>query len=811
MSEYTIHMIGNAHIDPVWLWRWTEGLEVVKSTYRQAIEFMKEFPDFIFTAGQAITYKWIEENDPQLFEEIKHFVKAGRWNIVNGWWVQPDCNIPQGESFVRQGLYGKRYFREKFGVDVRVGYNVDSFGHNRGLPQILKKSGLDYYVFMRPGPEEKKLEGRLFWWEGQDGSRVLAVRLAHAYSSPGDKDSLFKKIEELYARRFDDINDDICFYGVGDHGGGPTREEILAIKEFNKPGIRLIFSTPDAFFSSVLKQKTDFPVLKDDLQHHARGCYSVVSWIKKENRRSENLLLTAEKFSSIAYLLELSGYPSERILRSWLKVLFNQFHDILCGTSIPEAYEDCRKDYEEIFKDGNEILNTTLREISSRVNTSGPGQAVIFFNPSSWKRKEVVSVELKDENLKEVSILNPHRRKIPCQVSSLNDSKKRLVFCAEVPALGYSVYRIIPRQKKRKERSYLKISSSSIENDFYFLQINPRSGNILHLYDKINRVSVIAPGREGNEMLVLEDPSDTWGHGVNSYEKVTGKFLIQGKPEIVESGPVKATLRIKSVFLNSTVEQEISLYDGMPRIEFNTKVNWQEKHKMLKVDFPLAIESEETTYEIPYGTIVRMNIGEEEPGQAWIDITGTIVRRGRKIKYGVSLINDCKYGFSVYGNEIRMSILRSPIFAFHDPRVPEPGVDYKYTDQGEHDFRYVLIAHRGDWRKAGIPGVSYEFNNPVISGFEDSHPGVYPGKFSALRIEPSNFICTVFKKHEEGTCMILRLHETNGRGGVAHIHLPWFKVSFKRHFRPYEVKTLRMDLDEKPPRIEECNLTEEAG
>lgn len=828
MSEYTIHMIGNAHIDPVWLWRWTEGLEVVKSTYRQAVEFMKEFPDFVFTAGQAITYKWVEESDPQLFEEIKHFVQEGRWNIVNGWWVQPDCNIPSGESFVRQSLYGKMYFKEKFGIDVKVGYNVDSFGHNGGLPQILKKSGFDFYVFMRPDPNEKKLESRLFWWEGQDGSKILTARLVHAYCEPGDRESLLRKIDDLYKQKFSEINDDFCFYGVGDHGGGPTREEIGAIKEFNKPGVRLIFSTLDAFFALILRQKSNFPVLRDDLQHHACGCYTVVAWQKKANRQSENLLTTAEKFRSIGYLMGLFSYPEKKIRELWQKVLFNQFHDVMGGTCIPEAYDDCKKDYDEIFKTGNEIVESSIKEITSKINTSGSGRAVIFFNPCVWQRKEIVNVDVEGKNF---SVINPKGKTVPSQKLRLTDSKSRLIFPVDVPSLGYSTYHIIDQANKRKwppllrwrslanlcggrpanesRRSSLRVSPVSIENDLYFLQLNKHTGGLIHIYDKINKIDILASGREGNEMFVLEDSSDTWSHGVNSYEKVIGKFIIQGEPEIVESGPVRATLRLRSAFLNSTIEQEISLYNELPRIDFNTRVNWQEKHKMLKAGFPLGIESDKTTYEIPYGTIVRKNTGDEEPGQSWIDFSGIIKRRGKKINYGVSLINDCKYGYSVKENELRISLIRSPIYAFHDPQKPEPGVEYKYTDQGEHRFRYSLVLHKGNWQQAGIPRIACGFNNPLISSMEDNHPGEYPRELSFMKIEPLNLIGTVLKKAEKGEEIIIRFYETDGKGGTANISFPWFKSSFKASFRPYEIKTLCVDLDAKPPRVEECNLLEE--
>ncbi|PIV55113.1 alpha-mannosidase [Candidatus Desantisbacteria bacterium CG_4_10_14_0_8_um_filter_48_22] len=811
MNDYTIHMIGNAHIDPVWLWRWAEGRDEVLKTYRQAVEFMKEFPDFVFTAGQAATYKWAEESDPQLFEEIKHYVKEGRWNIVNGWWVQPDCNIPSGESFARHGLYGKMYFMEKFGVDVKVGYNVDSFGHNRGLPQILKKSGFDYYVFMRPDPNEKKLESRLFLWESQDKSRVLTARLPVSYGTSGKKEELESKIDLICSQKIEGINEDLCFYGVGDHGGGPSREEIRAIKEYGKSGIKLIFSTPEAFFAAARQNsKKKFKVVRDDLQHHARGCYSVVSWIKKANRDAENLLQATEKFSSAAYLLEILPYPGEKIRGLWQKVLFNQFHDVMCGTSIPEAYDDCRKDYDEVFSAGSGMLDTALKSISQKTDTSGPGQPVIFFNPASWQRKETASVDIEGEGF---SVLGPGGKSVAFQKRELGGIKKRLIFSADVPPTGFSVYCVTGQAKRRKKRRVPSVSVSqySMENRYFFLQLNPRTGCIMHLFDKTNGLSMLLPGREGNEMLVLDDMSDTWSHGVAAYDKVTGKFIMQGKPEIIEQGPIRAKIRIKSVFLNSTLEQEISFYEKMPRIDFEVIVDWHEKHKVLKVGFPFAVESGKTTYDIPGGTITRPNNGEEEPGQAWIDVAGIArSRKNGRMKYGIALVNDCKYGFSIHGSEARMSVLRSPIFAFHDPRKPEPGVEYRYTDQGEHRFRYSLVPHKGVWQKKGIPQTAFEFNNPLIERREPAHEGLLPKEVSFARVAPAGLTTTVFKKAEKGENVILRFTETRGKGGTARVSLPWFKRSFRVRFKPYEIKTLMIDMDQKTPRATECDMLEQA-
>lgn len=366
--DYTVHMIGNAHIDPVWFWRWKEGKAEVIATCRSALDRMKETPTFIFFRSSAVTYRWLEEDEPEMFEEIRQRVREGRWNIVNGWWVQPDCNLPCGESFVRQGLYGQRYFMDRFGVRAKVGYNVDSFGHCATLPQILKKCGLDYYVFFRPGPHEKDLPSPLFWWEAPDGSRVLACRPPHHYNSGPDE--IEERILQAYEETLPGLRDVMCFYGVGNHGGGPTKRNIQSILKLDAdpamPAVR--FSTPDAFFEKVLPQCADLPVVREDLQHHARGCYTSVSALKRHHRRCESLLMTAEKFASVVHGWFDGRYPQRALVRGWKHVLFNQFHDILGGTCIRPACEDAEALYRETYRMAGGALDEALHRIAARVD-----------------------------------------------------------------------------------------------------------------------------------------------------------------------------------------------------------------------------------------------------------------------------------------------------------------------------------------------------------------------------------------------------------------------------------------------------------
>ena len=335
-----LHMIGNAHIDPVWLWQWPEGYQEVRATFAAALDRMDETPDFVFTHTSVLFLQWVEESDPQMFARIRERVAEGRWQIVGGWWIEPDCNIPSGESFVRQGLYGQRYLLDRFGITATTGANLDSFGHNASLPQILRRSGMDSYVFLRPKPDENAdLPGPLFRWTAADGSQVLAYRIPHEYCAP--RDDLGDHVERSLATLPDELGEAAVFYGVGNHGGGPTRANLRSIDELReRDGLTLELSSLRRFFDAV--EHEDLPAWRGDLQYHAPGCYTTHSGIKRWNRRAENLLQRAEKWSVVADALGAQSYPLRDLSDAWQLLLFNQFHDTLAGTSIEPAYEDAR-------------------------------------------------------------------------------------------------------------------------------------------------------------------------------------------------------------------------------------------------------------------------------------------------------------------------------------------------------------------------------------------------------------------------------------------------------------------------------------
>lgn len=813
-QRIVVHMIGNAHIDPVWLWRVDEGRAEVLSTYRSAIERMAETPAFVFTSGGAVTYRWVQEDDPELFAAIRERVAEGRWVLVNGWWIQPDCNIPSGESFVRHGLYGQRALDDMFGRHAVTGYNVDSFGHAGSLPQILRGCGLYNYVFFRPQPgREKELPGTLFWWESDDGSQVLTSRPPlHYPSHPGD---LSERIDSAARQAPPDVGHVMCFYGVGNHGGGPTRANIASILEAMErtDGPQVLFDGPDHFFDIVRRSKADLPVVHDELQHHSRGCYTAVSRIKWYNRKCEQSLLTAEKFAALAWRLVGAEYPRAALNRAWEDVLFNQFHDILAGTSIREACEDVYRTLESALRSARHAMDEALDALSERIDVSGEGRPLLVFNPHPWPQKSPVeAVVPTTERWNEdrygefrpgaLTLIDERGNEVTAQVTEIeHDGGYYLLhfcFMADLPALGYRCYhyrfRDAPEWMPPEPRA-----ATILENERLRLTFDPQSGWLSSLYDKQHGIEYLRDA--GGVLLVIDDPSDTWSHDVDSFREVIGRFHAGGEVTLVEEGPVRWTVRVSSKWGNSTAVQEYTLYAGDDQVYLRLTVDWHERHKMLKLAFPLAIESPQSTASIPYGCIRRVDDGGEEPCQSWVDVSG---RAGGR-ECGLALLNDCKYGYDVLDGELRMSILRSPVYAFHMPRKIMPGIVYHYTDQGKQVVNLALVPHVGGWDDGDVIRRAWSLNAPPIARRVKAHAGNWPPSASWLSCTAPNVVLTVLKRAEDGGDLIVRGYETFGRATTAEVRFLDERWLFA--WRPYEIKTLRLHVGEEP---REVNMLEQS-
>ncbi|WP_394916409.1 alpha-mannosidase [uncultured Robinsoniella sp.] len=806
IKDKKLHMIGNAHLDPVWLWNWQEGFQEVKATFKSALDRMKEDENFIFTCSSSCFYEWVEKNNPGMFAEIKQRVAEGRWEIAGGWYIQPDCNIPSGESYVRQGLYAQRYFKEKFGKTAVTGYNVDSFGHNGNLPQILKKSGLDNYVFMRPMPLEKGLPGRIFWWKSEDGSKVLTYRIPYEYCTWG-KD-LEKYTERLKCELEDGEDDLMMFYGVGNHGGGPTRENLKSIYSL---GLRedmpvMEMGTTTEFFETIRSNGKEYHQVTGDLQHHASGCYSVMSRIKRENRRAENLLLAAEAWSTIANKAAGQVYPDD-FETAWKGVLFNQFHDILAGTSIPSAYEDASYLYGQAMAIGQKNLNYAIQAISWDIDIEEDitMKPIVVFNAHPFKGRMVIDLEVRGLNNDQYKLTDSEGNVIRAQriqSEAAVNGQSRLLFTAELPSMGYEVFKLYLNVEEAPVFDHVKVTEHTLENDRYFLEFNPVSGCMKCLFDKKADLEILR--REGARLSVIEDKSDTWSHNKFKFDKEIGDMKAVYL-HVLEDGPVRSTLRIKYKYNQSYVISDFRLYKDLDYVEVKTVADWREPQTMLKVKYPVRFNFRKPTYEIPYGYIEKSANGEEEPGQTWFDFTGEHFEKGKM--YGLAIANDAKYSYSFDVDEMCMTILKNSVFAHHDPKQLEEGMEYKYVDEGIQEFTYLLLPHEGTWKDSKIAEHAAALNQRPAAIIETFHAGSQPQKQSFMELKSDHVAAVVMKEAQDRDGIIIRAYERKKQKGKAVLKVPFLNRETVLDFAPCEIKTIKIPYDASKE-ITEVNMLE---
>ena len=795
-AQYKFHMIGNSHIDAVWLWTWPEGMSAVVSAFRSALERMKEDPEFTFTASSAQFYEWVAATDPDLMAQIRERVKEGRWSVVGGWWVEPDVNIPNGESLIRQGLYGQRVFQQLFGHRVEIGSNPDSFGHPGTLPQILKLQGLRGYMFMRPQPQEKVLPSDVFWWEGADGTRILAYHIPIAY---GDYDGpIVHRVHRIVSDLPEPTKDLMAFYGAGDHGGGPTKINIQSIRAArNEPGApTMIFSTPDKYFDEV-KNLPGLPIVADDLQHHSVGCYTALSEVKKNNRTAEAALVTGEKFAILGSVVAGADYPQGEFTSAWKKVLLMQFHDSLAGSALPAHYEMARQAHGYAIEVGTQAMYQAAEKIAWQIpTTDANSEYVVVFNPHAWDANLNVEYELgwewtsgatpESQSIQtNSSLVDDRGRPIAhqwTQATTTIDDRKRLVFRAPVPAFGYRQFQLRKVAPAAVPESPVHAQGNELENEH--LRVRFADDGTYSIYDKDANAEVFGKGK--GRAVVLDDPSDTWSHDVKAYTKEAGAFD-NAQFHALENGPLRATIRVRSHYGASSLETDWMLYAGARTLEARVALDWHEHLKILKFSFPVDVQNPQPTYEIADGYKVRKAQGDEDPGQRWIDVSG---ERG-SAKYGLAVINDAKYGYSVNGGDLRISIVRSPVYAQFE-RELKPDGEYLWQDQGRQIFRMLLVPHAAGWREAGIVRMAEEFTSPVPVLYQGIHPGSRPGSASFLSVDVPNVVVSAVKKSEDGDDIIVRCYETEGRAATATLNLGIVNRRWTGTFRPLEIKTLRV-------------------
>ncbi len=790
LTDYTIHVMPQSHMDPVWRWRLYEGRDLVHDTFAQAVRFVEERDDFIFNQSSAWMFDLIERSDPALFAEIDKAVRAGRWCVVGGTWVESDQNLPNGEAMVRQHLYGQRYFRDKFGVTATVGWNVDSFGHAWSLPQIMRKSGLHHNAITRCGPGPILAE-----WVGPDGLSVTCVDARALMNEAQRAFAGIRSIAQLFeipprlAKLLNKIGLKHLFAGtvVGDHGGGPTRRELVifdAIRQMpHMP--KIILDRADRALEAVVASAGTLPVHRDEMNYTYEGCYSSQMEVKRRNRTNEQWLTTAEKACTLATLLTSADYPRAGFQQAWKDVLFNQFHDILPGTSIRRAYDDVDAIYDRAEATLQDITESALSHLADSLNTTGKGQPLMVFNPLSWRRTDLAWVILDYKAVPAtVRVRDANGRTVPGQVVSrmrIYESFERckIVFVApDVPPVGAAVYWLealsksgtpmraldhfaVPiteelykayrekgtywreaRPRKSPADAPVVAEATRLENGLFQMTFDQATGHVVGLTDKRSGRELVPKGQASNRLELIDES----GRGSDAWELRLGdKVTALDQPtevKVVSNGPVLATVHARYVHGGSIFEQRVTLYDGLDRIDMTNQTEWRERDKALKVRWPLAVAADHVTWEIPYAWIRKPTNGQEVPAQRWIDLsTGD---------YGVSVLNDGRYGHDCKDGVVGITLLRSSA-------SPDP-----VADLGQHAVTYSLWPHEGPWDPAQTVRRAAELNAPLMTRAVKAHPGK-EGSFSLLRVDAANAVVSAVKQAYDGKGWVVRVWETSGK------------------------------------------------
>jgi alpha-mannosidase len=795
MRQASLHLTGNSHIDAAWLWPWTETVDVVKRTFSTALQLMNEYPDYTYTQSAAQYNAWIAEKYPEMNEQIKQRIKEGRWEIVGGMWVEPDLNMPDGEAQVRSILVGKRWFQKEYGVDVRIGWNPDSFGYTWQLPQIYKRSGIDYFVTQKTAwNDTNQFPFKLFWWESPDGSKVLTY-FPHDYANGNLNPVRLTRDFTIAREHTPGLTDMMDLYGIGDHGGGPTRavlDEGVHWMQQDKVVPTMKFGTAQSYFTEFEKKivsdpriwdydsiakgyqppamppdgQVAIPTWKSELyfEYH-RGVMTTQAGHKRNMRNSEEWALNAEKVAALAWL-DGDKYPADELTAAWKKITFNDFHDLAAGSGIGIIYKEAQQDYDAVRWSTNEISQHAIKTLSSRINTQvTSGVPVLVLNPLAWERSGNVtlSVQMPEVVTGGVSVMDAANHVVPSQVleSDAKTHTYRLLIAVDgVPSMGYKVLHVVAGVKPFA--SELKAEGLTLENGALKVTVDPQSGCITSLYDKKAKFETLAAGACGNQLQTFKDlpkDYDAWNIDPGTLDHFTSIDKADSV-ELVAKGPLRGAIRVTHSWQKSKFVQEITLESGSDQVDVVNDFDWHETHVLLKAAFPLAATSNKATYEVPYGTIQRPTTRNNSWEQAQFEVPALRWADLGDGQHGFSLLNNSKYGYDDKDNVLRLSLLRSPTW-------PDPE-----ADRGHQHFTYALYPHSGDWKQALTVRHGYEYNYRLSAIQVQAHSGSLPEASAYVTVKPENVVLTALKKAEDENGLIFRIYEWAGKSSDVQFHVP---------------------------------------
>ncbi len=806
-SEPVLWSIGHSHIDTAWLWTYHVTRNKAARTFATNLQLLKNNPDYLFMASQPQLYDFVKQDDPALYEQIREAVKDGRWEPEGGMWIEADTNMTGGESLVRQFLVGKRFFKEEFGVDNEILWLPDVFGYSANLPQICRRSGIKYFYTTKIGWNEyNKFPYDTFTWRGLDGSTVLthfgcAIRYAEQETdwmttyNPDMKPDFVLGTWQRYQQK--DINRDLLYdFGYGDGGGGPTQDMIDCARRYQKgiPGCPDVkFAKVGDYFRHLEADVQDHPRLPEwegemYLEFH-RGTYTSQARTKKNNRKSEQLYHDIEVLASAALLACGSAYPTKQLEENWKRILTNQFHDVLPGSSIHEVYEDVDKIYTQVLTEGRQLRNAAVDALAANIRVSG--DSIIVFNTLSQRRSPAVIAEGKLPG-----ITDEQGKPIPSQHT--HDGKT--VFIApDVPAGGWKTFKI---QKTDISAPALHISPAGIETDKLQVAFDEKM-HITSLFSKEAKRETLPQGAVGNRLIAYEDvclKDDAWNVQAYYQEKSFPIDDVQSV-EVLEAGPVRAVLRVLRKFRNSIIRTDILAYAGSEELRFDYEIDWHEQNLFVKAEYPVDVNAKQASYDIQFGHIQRPVHKNtlwdfarfEHCGHKWADLSDG--------GFGLAILNDCKYGFDASRNCLRISLLKCSTY-------PD-----KQQDQGLHTFSYAIYPHAGTQEQANVNAHAYGFNfAPIVKQVSQMQEGSLPAEVSLFRVDAKNIIIETVKKAEDSEDIILRLYESGNARTVCDLtsYFPMAEVietnlmeeneeaipcsanSAQLCFRPFEIKTLRI-------------------
>ncbi|GBF82461.1 alpha-mannosidase [Aphanothece sacrum] len=765
IKQRNFNILGHAHLDMAWLWTVSETWEVAERTFNSVINLQKDFSYLTFGHTTSVLYAWIEKHRPQLFQQIQASYKAGTWEVLGGMWVEPEVNLVSGESLVRQLLYGQNYLKEKFDQITKVAWLPDSFGFSWQLPQLFKQSGIEYFVTGKLHWNNSfKFPHGVFWWQSPDGTKLLTLMSPPNVAGVMDTNPITMTNYSVQWEQQTGLKEIFWIPGIGDHGGGPTRDMLEVSQRWQQSPFfpKVEFVTAKNYLDKVanlIDKSLDVPVWNDELYLDLhRGCYTSHADQKYFNRRSEELLYKAELWSSLATIIQgKSGNNNkqEKIEYAWKKVLFNQFHDILPGTSITDVFVEANEDWQEVEKIGTEILEDALQNIISHISFPSPphinSQPIVIFNHLNWQRSEVVEIPITDNN---VQVYDLEGNQLIPQISHDN----KLLFLAQnIPAIGYRVYWLSNKLNYSPNQTLYTENKYVLQNEYLIVKINSQTGNIDSIYDIKNQREILQG--IGNELQSFRDKGQYWdAWNIDpEYHKYALPDTELKSIETLESGPIRWRVRVIKQLGKSEFCQDYILQINSPILTIKNQVNWQEKYVLVKASFLLNLTGDYTTYEIPFAAIERTNLPQtpeesakwEVPALRWADLTDN------SGDYGVSLLNDCKYGYDSQSDRLRLTLLKSP-------RWPDPT-----CDQGIHYFTYGIYPHQGNWKEAKTVQRGYELNLPLQVVFPNkklSKITQLPPVAQLLNILDDNLILSAFKPSEnQANCWILRCYESQGK------------------------------------------------